>query len=259
MVGRPGRQPEEKRRLRDFGIYFNALRKDEGLTLQQLADRLGVTPQYLSKIQRGEFRPSEARLRELAAALHADPVEFLARAGVIAQETKDILTTRPQPYAALLRQVEARRGRAREQLAGKLESGGLPEQAVDAVLAQLPDAQVASIMRGEEPLEIRRSDEVSAAALAARRDAAFEISPPGEARRLPGASASDYLSAVAAEFGKGKQQRRVRQETTKTRIEAGPRARIEVSGAVTAEQRSLLESLAAVIAKALDEKGSKGR
>ena len=55
----------------NFGQKLRKLRENEGLTQQQLAEKLGyVTNSYLSDAEKGAFIPSEERLKKIAKALH---------------------------------------------------------------------------------------------------------------------------------------------------------------------------------------------
>lgn len=51
-------------------------REARGWTQQQLADRLGISRQAISQIERGDFEPSARVLLRLANALEADCAEL---------------------------------------------------------------------------------------------------------------------------------------------------------------------------------------
>lgn len=53
------------------------LRSDLGLTQEQLAERSGLSQQYLSGLERGKRNPTILTLYELAVALRVDPVDLL--------------------------------------------------------------------------------------------------------------------------------------------------------------------------------------
>ena len=75
-------------------------------SLRQLAQRIGIEPSYLSKIERGlEPRPSEETTRALALALGEDPDALLAMAGKVSQDLQDIICKRPQVFAQLIREL----------------------------------------------------------------------------------------------------------------------------------------------------------
>ncbi len=94
-----------------FGSYVRekreALRRrDRSFSVRKLAERLGVQPSYLSKIELGQVGPpSEATTIRLAALLGENPDELLARAGKISSDLKDAIRRRPTLFAALIRQL----------------------------------------------------------------------------------------------------------------------------------------------------------
>ena len=55
------------------------LRQAKGLTQEELADRAGVTANYVSSLEREEYAASIDVLEALAGALDVDPGAFLAR------------------------------------------------------------------------------------------------------------------------------------------------------------------------------------
>ncbi|MFH1116749.1 MAG: XRE family transcriptional regulator [Pseudomonadota bacterium] len=59
-----------------LGELLSEFRKQKELTLQQLADSVGVTPAYISQIEHGKVSPSLANLRKLAKALDRRMVDF---------------------------------------------------------------------------------------------------------------------------------------------------------------------------------------
>lgn len=57
---------------------------------------IGVSPTYLSKIERGEFRPpAEDRVRAIAGIIGQDPDELLALAGRVASDVIEIIKRNP--------------------------------------------------------------------------------------------------------------------------------------------------------------------
>ena len=94
-----------------FGAYIRqrreALRReDRSFSVRKLAERLGVQPSYLSKIELGQVGPpSEATTIRLARLLGENSDELLARAGKISSDLKDTIRRRPTLFAALIRQL----------------------------------------------------------------------------------------------------------------------------------------------------------
>ena len=63
--------------------------------MRQVAQRIGVEPAYLSKIERDQMAPpSEAAIRRLAAELNEDPDLLLAMAGKVSSDLKHIILRR---------------------------------------------------------------------------------------------------------------------------------------------------------------------
>jgi transcriptional regulator with XRE-family HTH domain len=75
-----------------FGIRLRELRTQAGMTLRELAGKVGVNFTYLSKIENGALPPpSEKVIRQLAEVLNADRDELLALAGIIPSDLAEIL------------------------------------------------------------------------------------------------------------------------------------------------------------------------
>jgi transcriptional regulator with XRE-family HTH domain len=94
-----------------FGDYVRAARTGadaEGrFSLRQVAQRIGVEPAYLSKVERGLVPPpSEATIVRLAAELGEDPDVLLALAGKVSSELQAIILRRPKQFAELIRQLK---------------------------------------------------------------------------------------------------------------------------------------------------------
>ncbi len=96
-----------------FGDYIRAQREalkadDRRFSVRQVAQRIGVEPAYLSKIERNEVAPpSEAKVRALAGELGEDPDVLLAMAGKVSSDLLEIIRKRPQLFADLIRQLKS--------------------------------------------------------------------------------------------------------------------------------------------------------
>lgn len=63
----------------DFGGFIRRLRQEKGITLRGFAQKAGMSPTYLSKIERGDFKPpGEEKIRNIAKALGQDEDFILA-------------------------------------------------------------------------------------------------------------------------------------------------------------------------------------
>ena len=77
---------------------------DPRFSLRQVAQRIGVEPAYLSKIERGDVAPpSEATTLNLARELGEDPDVLLAMAGKVSSDLQEIIRKRPKLFADLIR------------------------------------------------------------------------------------------------------------------------------------------------------------
>ncbi len=80
---------------------------DRRYSVRQVAQRIGVEPAYLSKIERGDVAPpSEAKIRALAAELGEDADVLLAMAGKVSSDLLEIIRHRPRLFADLIRQLK---------------------------------------------------------------------------------------------------------------------------------------------------------
>ena len=87
-----------------FGALVRREREAKEIGLREMAKKVGVSPTYLSKIERGDFDPpAEDKVRKIAAILGSDPDELLALGGRVASELTDIIRQRPREMADFLR------------------------------------------------------------------------------------------------------------------------------------------------------------
>jgi transcriptional regulator with XRE-family HTH domain len=87
-----------------FGEFVRRERVAKEIGLREMAKMIGVSPTYLSKIERDEFRPPvEDKVRAIAKIINCDADELLARAGRVSSDLSDIIKRRPIELAALLR------------------------------------------------------------------------------------------------------------------------------------------------------------
>ena len=87
-----------------FGATVRRLREDKKIGLRKFAQMVGMSPTYLSKVERDEFKPpTEEKVRAIAAALGQDPDELLALAGRVSSDLADIIQRHPREMATFLR------------------------------------------------------------------------------------------------------------------------------------------------------------
>ncbi|MCA1852343.1 MAG: helix-turn-helix domain-containing protein [Beggiatoa sp.] len=90
-----------------FGPLVRREREAREIALRQMAKTIGVSPTYLSKIERGTFPPpSEDKVKAIAKIIGHDADELLALAGRVASDLTEIIRRRPREIATLLRTVE---------------------------------------------------------------------------------------------------------------------------------------------------------
>jgi transcriptional regulator with XRE-family HTH domain len=89
---------------RRFGALVRREHEAKEIGLREMAKMIGVSPTYLSKVERDEFPPpAEDRVKQIAKVIGYDADELLALAGRVASDLSDIIKGRPRELAALLR------------------------------------------------------------------------------------------------------------------------------------------------------------
>src|SRR5262249_59085218 len=107
-----------------FGALVRRERKAKQIGLREMAKKIGVSPTYLSKIERGDFDPPiEDKVRRIAEIIGRDPDELLALAGRVASHLTDIIRRRPREIADFLR---AAKGLTARQIASLRRHGHKP-------------------------------------------------------------------------------------------------------------------------------------
>jgi transcriptional regulator with XRE-family HTH domain len=87
-----------------FGQNLKRLREATGMSLRQFAGQLGVSPTFVSKLERGEpVTASEDTTRAMASLLKVDPDQLLSLSGKISTDVKEIILSKPKEMADFLR------------------------------------------------------------------------------------------------------------------------------------------------------------
>ena len=87
-----------------FGAFVRREREARDIGLREMAKKIGVSPTYLSKIERDEFPPpAEDKVKAIAKIIDCDVDDLLARAGRVSSDISDIIKRRPVELADLLR------------------------------------------------------------------------------------------------------------------------------------------------------------
>jgi transcriptional regulator with XRE-family HTH domain len=97
---------------------------DRAFSLRQLAERVGIEPSYLSKIERGEQPPpGEETICRLADELEEDRDALLAMAGKVSGDLQAIIRQRPALVAELLRAIRHAPARRVAEIARQVRDG----------------------------------------------------------------------------------------------------------------------------------------
>lgn len=87
-----------------FGAFIRREREGKEIGLRKMAKIIGVSPSYLSEVERDEFPPpAEDKVRAIAKIIGCDTDDLLARAGRVSTDITDIIKRHPVELAALLR------------------------------------------------------------------------------------------------------------------------------------------------------------
>lgn len=87
-----------------FGNFVRQRRMEKDIGLREMAKLIGVSPTYMSKVERDEFPPPvEEKVKDIARILQCDADDLLARAGRVSSDLSDIIKRNPVELAALLR------------------------------------------------------------------------------------------------------------------------------------------------------------
>jgi transcriptional regulator with XRE-family HTH domain len=91
----------------EFGTKVRKLRKKKGISLRKFAGRVGMSPTYLSKVERNEFKPpGEKKIIAIAEALDIDSDELLALGGRVASDVLEIIKKDPAFITDIIRQYK---------------------------------------------------------------------------------------------------------------------------------------------------------
>lgn len=93
---------------KSFGETVRELRIKKEIGLRKFAEMIGVSPTYLSQVERDEFLPpSEEKIKLIAKELDQNPDELLALADKVSSDLSEIIREHPKEMATFLRTAKS--------------------------------------------------------------------------------------------------------------------------------------------------------
>lgn len=90
-----------------FGAFIRQKREARNIGLREMAKRIGVSPTYLSKVERDDFAPpAEDKVKAIAKIIEWDLDDLLARANRVSSDLSEIIKRSPVRVGKLLREVQ---------------------------------------------------------------------------------------------------------------------------------------------------------
>lgn len=159
------------------GVELRLARIFNGLSLDEVAERVEKTRQYVHKLETGQATPTEQLLTSLAAALQVNPAFFTSGQAVMIGEEqfhfRKLFTTR-----AMIKQVAMARGELTSRLVSYLDRE-----------LRLPELRIPEIQ------DIHTADEIESAAEFCRREWELGLGPITNMTRL-----AEHVGAVVTSF-----------------------------------------------------------
>ena len=112
-----------------FGYFVRERREslrenDPNFSIRRVAQRMGIQPSYLSKVERDEVAPpSEKTTVKLAKELKVDTDVLLALAGKVSSDLQDAIRKRPELFAELIRELKKKPDHAVLRLVREVRDG----------------------------------------------------------------------------------------------------------------------------------------
>ena len=112
-----------------FGKFLRERRmtraaENRAFSVRQLAERVGIEPSYLSKIERGQQPPpGEDTIRRIATELGEDADMLLAMAGKVSTDLVQIIRERPMLVGELLRSIRRAPAKRVAEMAREVRDG----------------------------------------------------------------------------------------------------------------------------------------
>jgi len=95
-----------KNEKEQFGAIVRKQRLNMKIGLREFAEKVGLSPTFISKMEIGEFKPpKEENIIKISNVLGIDKDFLLAKANKISSELKNIINKEPQLFASFLRRA----------------------------------------------------------------------------------------------------------------------------------------------------------
>lgn len=113
-----------------FGSTLRDRRLAKGYSLRKFAELVGVSPTYLSLVERGEAEspPTAERVRRMAELLGENPDQWIALAGRMPEDVAEIIKRQPEGMPALLRAARGMTADELKKLVARIEQEKEKEQ-----------------------------------------------------------------------------------------------------------------------------------
>ena len=246
---------ELAKELRNLGSALRDLRQKAELSVRGLAQKLGISPTIISRIESNQIKrkPSQDQLNKMAEALDEYADEFRKKAGIVPPKTQAILA-KSQGFASTLESIH-------ERFDELLQSKGLSDEQIESVMEQATERTILDVVNGREPIDIELGA-VSEQMLSQHLDAGHQVldvnadMSSGESHQVAEAP-SKYLAKNRDAFlpdslssRKGRARSKRRPPSRPLSIDAGD-ASIVMTRTITEQERLELEAIAKVIAQLL--------
>jgi HTH-type transcriptional regulator, competence development regulator len=106
-----------------FGSHVRQLREAKGESLRSFAQRVEVSPAYISQIENDLKVPTEEFIGELAEALDEDFDVLLALTGRVSPELREVICKRPKLFAEIIRQLKNAPDQSLRKIAREVRDG----------------------------------------------------------------------------------------------------------------------------------------
>jgi transcriptional regulator with XRE-family HTH domain len=89
-----------------FGEIIRNKRLEMKIGLRQFAEKVGLSPTFISKMEVGEFKPpKEENIKKIAKILNLNIDLLMAKADKVSSDLKNIINKEPELFASFLRKA----------------------------------------------------------------------------------------------------------------------------------------------------------